>query len=217
MHPHSFERYFSGFAIATALCALTLLVMALIGSYSQGVFQLILPTEEYTRRLLVSKDFLRAEFAVDHVFIFIYSGFFLAWALQQLRQGADRLPLMVGLCCMLATALLDMIENNHILSMLRTAEQGLAISDADIQWQMWESQVKFMLSYLGVALMGLTWPVAGAFGQFVRLMLVVQIVIGVLIFAVPQAYLIFFYLIRASFFVIGPVMILWASNAARPS
>jgi hypothetical protein len=56
---------------------------------------------------------------------------------------------------MLAVAVLDMIEDHHLLAVAKAAEAGLPVDGTMLELQHVLSQVKFHLSYLALAFLAL--------------------------------------------------------------
>ena len=57
-----------------------------------------------------------------------------------------------ALAALILTALLDAVENHHILLMLQDFQHGAPISVDELEWQMRVSNLKFHASYVGVFL-----------------------------------------------------------------
>lgn len=210
-----FAQYLRPLGVATSVLAAGLLIASLATGVTQESFEVVAGSADFAKRLLASGAALRLIFAIDFIFIAAYTGFFLAWAADQRDRGADRWALLAGLAAMLAVAVLDLIEDSHILSMLRTSEHGIALSDGAIAWQMLISQIKFLLSYISIALLALTWPARGAFANAVRWLLILQLPFGVAIFTAPDALLPPLYFGRAIFFIVGPLLLLAAMKRER--
>ena len=61
----------------------------------------------------------------------------------------------MGVRAMLAVAVLDMIEDHHLLAVAKAAEAGLPVDGTMLELQHVLSQVKFHLSYLALAFLAL--------------------------------------------------------------
>jgi hypothetical protein len=206
-------------AFATSACALILLALALATGGSQGLFQLYAPVPDYSALLLKRASVLRLDIGIDLLFIAAYLSFFVLMARQLLVSGADRLLVSIALGLVMMTALLDAIENAHILAMLRAVENGGGLSAGQILAQQVASQVKFQAAYYGMAGLGLLWPMRAGWG-WIKALFILQLVAGLGIFVVAGGALKLLYLIRATFFVIGPLLIVGsvkttAANAPR--
>jgi hypothetical protein len=197
--------------------ALVLLSLALATHGSQGMFQLNRPAAEYSALLLNRAAPLRIDLAVDFIYICVYAAFFvkLASVLPALRQqtGNEHAPSVssaVWVSALLATALLDALENTHILAMLSSAEHGVPIPQDAIVWQAVESQMKFLFSYFGLFLLSFYVPAESLFERgFAFVLRWVQAPVGIAIFVLPLEAAKPFYLARALFFILGFWSMAW--------
>jgi hypothetical protein len=194
-------------AYATSLCAALLLWLALSSGGSQGLFQLVWPIEDYSAKLLARADLLRVDIGLDLVFISAYLTFFTLWSRKIAEQGADRLLVGLALSLVMMTGLLDAIENAHILAMLRCVEMGGALSQGEILLQQVASQVKFQMAYAGMAGLGLLWQTSLRW-QWLKVLFLVQMLAGLALHVTTGDMLKPLYLFRASFFVVGPLLVL---------
>ena len=139
--------------------AVVLVVMAVL-SFSTGATQElhehIARPEVYAAHLLAHAGALRGLMALDVAFLVLYTCFFAALAgyLRELGRPFTRL----ALGAMVACALLDVVEDHHILAMLRTAELGVLPSAGAIAFQAVESATKFSVSFGSLVLFGLAVP-----------------------------------------------------------
>lgn len=197
------------FGWLTSACALGLLVMALATGGSQGVFQLFAPSPDYAAHLLSRADNLRWDIGLDSLFIPAYLGFFVLWA-RRMRNGGGEGPLIaLALALVMMTAMLDAIENAHILAMLRSSELGIVPGRGEILAQQVASQVKFHAAYIGMAGLGMLWtPKPG--WAWVRWVFVGQLFAGLPIFVTVGGVLRTLFLARAIFFVVGPHLVLFS-------
>ena len=103
-----------------------------------------------------------------------------------MKQDSDRPLVAASLALLMLTGLLDTAENMHFLSMISSAQAELPITAAEIQWQVWESLVKFHVSYLGLFLLGFALPTQSLKGRVLGFLARwVQWPIGMLIYVVP--------------------------------
>ena len=138
-------------AALNALVIVALLASALTAGLSQEVFQAARLAGPNAARLLVNPAGLRLNVGLDNLFIVLYVAFFVLLTVRL----SDVLPAphrFVALGALLLTALLDAVENHHILAMLFSAEQTLPLTTAESQLQMAASFVKFQVSYVGMFL-----------------------------------------------------------------
>ncbi len=200
-------------AFATSACALILLILALATGGSQGMFQLYAPVADYSALLLKRAAVLRLDIGVDLLFIAAYLSFFVLMARQLKAGGTDRMLVGIALGLVMTTALLDAIENAHILAMLRAVENGSILSAGQILAQQVASQVKFQAAYCGMAALGLLWPTRTGWG-WIKTLFILQLVAGLGIFVVAGGMLKLLYVVRATFFVVGPLLIIVSAKPA---
>jgi hypothetical protein len=116
----------------------------------------------------------------------LYTAFFAAFAAYLRERGRPFAMLALGL--MIGTALLDIIEDHHILTMLDAAEHGIAISPGQIGFQVVESASKFTLSYLALVMFGLAVPRDTKLGLALFLFLTVGTLISAVVgYALPPS------------------------------
>jgi hypothetical protein len=193
-------------AFVTSLCAALLLVLALATDGSQGLFQLFMPPADYAALLMERASILRLDIGVDLLFIAAYLSFFVLWAQHIAAAGANRTLAAIALGLIMVTALLDAIENAHILAMLRAVELGVLPSQGELLGQQVASQVKFQAVYCGMAVLGLLWrPRKGRI--WLSVLFIAQLVAGLAIFVAFGTALKLLYLFRASLFVVGPLLV----------
>jgi len=143
--------------------------------------------DDYAQALLVHPGALRLLFGLDTAFLIFYTAFFAAFA-DHLR-ALGRPFVRLALAAMIGTALLDIVENHHILTMLGMAEHGRPISDFEIAMQQVISSTKFTLSYLSLLLFGLAIPRDTRLGIVLALFLTVgNVATGALGYAAPPAW-----------------------------
>lgn len=206
------------------LCLLAcVLVTGMLGMFAttgigQDPLQFVHPAAEYTRILLRDPPSLRTVIGLDNLFLVVYSAVFSLMAARLWQAGAPRTLLVIGTPLLLATGLLDMLENFHVLAMLAGAEQGIALQDAQIGWQAVESMFKFHLSYLGLLLLGLSLPRrTGAQRVLAFLLCVVQWPLGVAIYVVPHAVAVPLVFARFGFFLAAFMLVAWTFGRGESS
>jgi hypothetical protein len=141
-------------ALATMAVLLAMVVVSLATGATQELHEHYVPPDVYARDLLAHAAGLRLVMGLDVAFLVLYSAFFIALA-DHLRASPFT---KFALGAMLGVALLDIVEDHHILSLLAVAEAGRPIDDVRIALQDTLSQVKFSLSYLALTLFGLAIP-----------------------------------------------------------
>jgi hypothetical protein len=192
-------------AVMGALAALS--VFALVGvaiatGVSQEYFEGEHPVPEYTARITAAVSALRLDFAIDNVFILAYGSFFIGLAIV-LSRSADARLVNLALAAMLATAVLDMVENHHITAMAEAAVMGIPLSEGEIRLQAVMSLVKFHLSCLGALLLAAAFPRNSTLARWAVGFLLGYAFFGVLILSAPPGWLDLLALVRTVFFVIA--------------
>lgn len=199
----AYQRTLVFLGLAGAATALTLLLTSLLTGVSQETFQVVRSVEAYTALLKSQAAGLRLSFALDYIFIVLFTAYFTLLVVI-LKEHADRSLIYVALGAILLTAVLDATENAHILTLLAQAETGLPIQLSEIGWQMIASQVKFLSSYLSIFLIGLIFPRETPLEKITAWsFLYAQLPLGVLILTLPREWAAPLVLARAAFFVIG--------------
>lgn len=207
-------RTTAALAAVSGLCALGLLLVALMTGGAQELFEVNRPAADYARLLVANGGALRLCFGIDYVFIVLYAALFLSLAVT-LRSwhGSGLLPgpvepaVTVATAALLLTALLDLFEDAHILAMLAMAEQGQPIPQSEIAWQMAESQIKFAVSYFALFVLSFALPRETALEKALVVALRwLQLPLGAAIFVVGPPWSDVLGLSRAIFFVVA----LWA-------
>jgi hypothetical protein len=131
-------------ASASALLFSILVVMQLASGAAQHWFELVHPPDAYARRLIAQAGWLRAVIAADDLFIACYVGATVFAVLALPRSWISGLVAAGGL----ATGLVDVVENHHMLALLRAAESGMIPAPADLVHRMTDSSVKWVIGHL---------------------------------------------------------------------
>ena len=147
MNPTFVAKWTAVMGAIASLMVFLLVGLAVATGVSQEYFEGFHPLAEYTEKLVKAAPLLRVGFAVDNVFLMSYATFFIGLAII-LRRTADHSLVNLSLAAMLGVALLDMVENHHIMGMADIAAQGFPPSQGEVRWQMVLSLVKFHLSCL---------------------------------------------------------------------
>jgi hypothetical protein len=187
-----------------AFMVFLLVGLAVATGVSQEYFESQHPLPEYTERIIAAAPALRLEFAIDNLFILAYASFFIGLAIV-LRYSADRTLVNLALAAMLGVALLDMVENHHIMAMADAA-LGVPLSEGEIRLQAVMSLVKFHLSCLGALLLAIAFPRNTTLARWVVGLLVAYAFFGVLVLTAPQQWLDLLALVRTVFFVFAFVL-----------
>ena len=126
---------------ATAAILVVMVGVSLATGATQEAHEHYHPPAEYAAGLLAHPNALRLLFGLDIAFLVLYSAFFAAFA-KYLRD-LGRPFAMLALGAMLGTAVLDIVEDHHILALLAMAEHGRPIDDSTIAFQEVLSSTKF--------------------------------------------------------------------------
>jgi hypothetical protein len=174
-------------AIAATVALLAMVAITYKTGVSQEGFELVRRPAAYAADLRAHPQAVRAIFAIDTAFLVLYSAAFVSFG-RAIATPATRWYVTVGVVAILATALLDMIEDHHILAMLYGAEVGTEPTAGQLTLQHTISQVKFNVSYLGLFLIGLAVPRRTLAGKALALLLTVSTLVqGVWLYAAPVA------------------------------
>jgi hypothetical protein len=215
------ERLIVVFGILAGLFAAAMAVIAFSTGVTQEFFEFIHPAQEYADKLRQQSTALRIAFTLDNLFLLAYSAFFLWFAIER-RGKADPLACNVLVGALLFAALLDAVENFHILSMLNRAELGQLPSDGEIQLQYVLSAVKFTAGYLVAVIFGILYPRDTMLARIVGASTAIVFpILGVLVFTTPAPFSDLCGLGRFVFFVLGfflSAIVYWnrpAENSGR--
>jgi hypothetical protein len=137
--------------------------------------------EPYAIALVEHGSTLRLMFAIDIAFTILYTGFFAAFAAFLLELKRPALLVKIALGALLLTALLDIIEDHHIVVLLDEAEHRVLPSAGAIAFQAVESLTKFSVSFLGLVMFGLAIPRDTKLGLALALFLTVGTLVSAVI------------------------------------
>lgn len=198
-------------ALTAAACVVVMIGIFIVTGVGQDPLQFVHSVDEYYRLLLVRPSALRATLGFDNVFIVCYATLFILLAGELLRLGASARLVNVALGFLLATALLDMAENFHFLVMLARAVGGERPGAFEIGAQVWESLLKFHVSYLGLFLLGLALPRRTAADRALAFLCVfVQAPAGIAIYVTPRELAVPLVFVRFTFFLASLALIAWS-------
>jgi hypothetical protein len=170
----------------TGAVLLVMVVVTLVTGATQEVHEHYALPEAYAIALLEHADAMRIVFALDVAFLVLYTGFFAAFAKYLTERGRPFVRLAFG--AMLATAILDIVEDHHIVALLDGAEQGVLPSPTAITFQVVESACKFSMSYLSLFMFGLAIPRDTRLGLALAIFLTAGTLLSAVIgYALPQA------------------------------
>ena len=99
----------------------------------------------------------------------------------------------------------------HFLLMISAATQGVAIDLGQIEIQVWESLVKFHISYIGLFLLSFALPSETRVERaLIVLLRWVQLPVGLLIYLTPPAVAVPLVMVRFAFFLVSSLMVAYA-------
>jgi len=155
----------------TGAVMIVMVIVSLATGATQEAHEHFAKPEVYAIGLLEHASALRAVFALDIAFVIVYTAFFATLSAYLVEIGR---PLArIAFAAMALTALLDIVEDHHIVSLLDAAEQGVLPSAAAISFQVVESATKFSVSYVALFLYGLAIPRTTKLGWALALFLTV--------------------------------------------
>ena len=195
-------------ALAATTTVVLMLGIFLVLGVGQDPLQYVHSSSDYTAILLKNPSALRAAIGLDNLFIVLYSTMFVAVGMAVWHRTPSRPLLVIALSLAGVFAALDLLENMHFLSMISSAQLGQVISNLHIELQVWESLVKFHVSYLALFLLGFALPtntrMEMALGIALRW---VQLPIGLLIYLVPAEWAKPLVFGRFTFFLVSLVLL----------
>jgi hypothetical protein len=173
-------------AAASTVVLATMTAVSISTGVSQEPHQWYEPPAAYAQHLLADPGTLRLVFGLDVGFLVLYTALFAALASYLRELGRPFVTL--ALVAMLGTAVVDIVEDHHIVTMLDQALHGQLPSDAQIVFEQVVSSSKFTLSYISLVLFGLAIPRDRKLGIALCLFLTVgTIVTAVLVNATGEA------------------------------
>jgi hypothetical protein len=171
---------------ATLAVLLVMAAVTLATGATQEAHEHFATPDAYAADLLAKAGPTRLLFALDVAFTLLYSSFFTAFAMYLRTRGAPAALVWIAVGALLVTAVLDYIEDQHILAMLDSAAHGIVPSANAIAWQVAESGLKFSVSFFALFAFGLAVPRAGALATVLVLLLTVgSVVNAVVAYAIP--------------------------------
>jgi hypothetical protein len=194
----------SRFALAAAAVVLAMFATFVSTGIGQDPLQSIHTPQEYAAILLQNPAGLRFAIGLDNLFIVLYSSMFLTLGASLWQRGGSAALLLAALGLLAVSGLLDMLENMHFLTLISAALQGMEISPLQIELQVWESLVKFHISYLGLFLLGFALPNETGLEKALCFALRwVQLPIGLSIYLTPPAIALPLVMARFMFFLLA--------------
>lgn len=124
---------------------------------AQEPFEIVRDPSAYRSDLLASSPWLKVILAMDSLFIIAYALFFLCFA-RVARQYGDAGMLRLGVIAILVTAILDIIEDQHLFALTDSLRLGEDVSLEMLRMQHVLSQTKFHLSYMATVFVAMGLP-----------------------------------------------------------
>lgn len=169
----------------SALALLAMVAVSIATGATQEAHEHYSSPAEYATRLVAQAGGLRVMMGLDVAFLVLYTAFFAVLA-AYLRERGQATALALG--ALLATTVLDIVEDTHILALLSQAEHGRTIDEGSILFQDALSATKFTCSYLAFFLFGLAIPRTTKLGWVLVLFLTVgTLATAILGFAAPPS------------------------------
>lgn len=202
-------------ALAAAATVPMMVAIFIVTGIGQDPLQFMHTPQDYAAILLKNPMVLRATIGLDNAFIVLYSTMFLTLGATLWDRSRSRPLLTAGLVLMAALGLLDLMENMHFLTMIGAAVEGMEIPQTQIALQVWESLVKFHVSYLGLFLLGFALPMETPAEKALAVILRwVQLPVGMLIYLVPAPWARPLVFGRFIFFVVA-LLLIWTIFGQR--
>jgi len=208
------DRTLATLAALAAFIVACMVVGIVSTGMTQDFFQSARPAEAFAAYVAGGAFGLRLNLGLDNLFIVVYGVFFVLLAVR-FRSLLDPWTIAVALSAMLLTALLDAVENHHMIEMVHAAQHGLALTAGESQVQMIASAVKFHASYLAAFLFAFGFWRLGGLGRAIAWALWIYVPLGVVISVLPVEIARPWVLGRTCFFVAA--FVLSAVSFGRPA
>lgn len=191
----------SRLALAAAAMVGAMFTIFVFTGIGQDPLQYIHPSSGYTEIALRNPPMLRTAIGLDNAFIVLYSSMFLVLCVSLWDRAQSRALLITAVGLLALTGLMDLFENMHFLTIIASALQGLTIGQDQIVMQVWESLVKFHVSYLGLFLLGYSLPNETTLEKVLCFSLRwIQLPVGLLIYLTPESIATPLVMVRFAFF-----------------
>jgi hypothetical protein len=194
-------------ALLSGTVALLLLALSLSTGTSHIAFQLVRPASEVAELLLARGSLLRVELGLDYLFLCLYTALFAAThdLLRAWDRRSARAPVWLGL--LLGSAILDAVENAHLLALLPAVERGLSIPQVEVNAQAVIGHLKFAMNYAGLLVLSFALPDRTRLERGLVIFLRwIQAPLGAAVLTLPPGFVRPFGLLR----VLGFIAALWA-------
>jgi hypothetical protein len=189
--------------VAAALMLVMILIYVFTG-IGQEPLQRFQAPDKYVQTLLQNPSTLKAVIGFDNAFVLFYGTCFLLLGVRLMKKTEHLTIVVTSIGLLMATAILDLFENLHYLTLISMAQAAVPIGAGEIEFQVWESLVKFHVSYVGLFLLGFVLPTStAALRSLAFLLLYVQWPVGILIYVGPDTWVRPLVILRFSFFLTG--------------
>ena len=146
---------------ALAALASVLLVAMMLITLATGVaqepFEAVRAVDGYRDDLLRAAPTLRVVLALDSLFVAAYAAFFVSFGRAAEHAGTPAF-LRLGTLAVLGTAVLDIVEDQHLFALIESTALGEPLTLATLRAQHVLSQSKFHLTYVGTVFFALGLP-----------------------------------------------------------
>ena len=165
--------------LATAATLTAMVIVSFVTGATQEQHEHYSPPLRYSLGLVEPAGGLRVLMGLALAFLILYTGVFAA--LAEHLKAIGRPFARLALAFMIATAVLDVIEDHQILTALDLAEDGKQVGETWIAGQQILSATKFAMSYLGTFLFGLAIPRTTRWGMVASLFFVAGTLVTALV------------------------------------
>lgn len=158
--PQLHDQYVALTRLWAGIAAILLVAMmgvSLATGVAQEPFELVNDPAAYRSDLIAASSWLKVILAMDSLFIIAYASFFLCFA-RVAGQHGDAGMLRLGVVAILATAILDIIEDQHLFALADSLRLGEDASLGMLRMQHVLSQTKFHLSYMATVFVAMGLP-----------------------------------------------------------
>ncbi|HEY4176441.1 MAG TPA: hypothetical protein VGM90_06405 [Kofleriaceae bacterium] len=202
------NRTLIGLAAAAIATLLVMVTLSAVTGISQETFEIVLSPADYSAGLRDHALLLRALFGLDSAFLILYASLITGFALRYVTPQ-NRVLIGVAIGAIVLTALLDMIEDHHILALMRGALRGIDATSDQIAFEHTLSQTKFHLGYFAEFLLGLHIVRSSRAATVLAVLLTVGTLLqGAWLYAAPDAMLPMGNFLRWAGFVVGFALII---------
>lgn len=204
-------------ATAAGLLVIMLFIAVKAGGVTQQKFELFAPLADYVAAFTAAKPVILETLVFDNLFIIAYVGA-LALGLSALATVETRMPAALAISAIIVAGILDYAENLHFIIMYARLDSGLSLTADELGWRMWASMMKWHLAYAGLVFASFVIPVRGIVSwSLVWSLRTALPIVGVLIYAGPEAWRQLLGLVRYALMLVGFVMFTVIFVADRPA